>query len=78
MISTIQEDTLPKKASFGRWDATSGVKINRYHDESGRFSEKPSRSAIEDSNQTIKCFGVGYHLKKTIVERKNSNYPTSI
>ena len=70
MISTIQEDTLPKKASFGRWDATSGVKINRYHDESGRFSEKPSRSAIEDSNQTIKFCGVVSHRQNAIVERK--------
>ena len=69
MRSIIQEDTLAGKSVFEIWAATVGFKIKRYHAENGIFSEKPFRSAIEDANQTIICFGLGYHHQIFIFER---------
>ena len=68
--STNQEENLTVKEALKIWAATFGVKVNRYHKDIGRFSEQPFRSEIEDSNQTIKVFGVGYYHQNDIVERK--------
>ena len=38
-----QVDTLAGKSAFERWDATFGVKIDRYHADNGRFAEQPFR-----------------------------------
>ena len=70
MINTSQEDTLVGKTDFEIWAATFGIKINRYHAESERFSEQPFRSAIEDANHTMKFCGVRYHHQNDIVEIK--------
>ena len=59
--STNQEETLAVKEALEIWAAIFGVKVNRYHKDIGRFSEQPFRSEIEDSNQTITFFVVGYH-----------------
>ena len=50
MIITIQEGTLALKSAFEIWYATFGVKIKRYREYNGIFSEQPFRSSIEDSN----------------------------
>ena len=68
--STNQEENLTVKEALEIWAAIFGVKVNRYHKDIGRFSEQPFRSEIEDSNQTIKVFGVGYYHQNDIVERK--------
>ena len=46
MRSTSQEETLSGKASFERWAATFGVKIERYHADNGIFYEQPFISSI--------------------------------
>ena len=71
--STIQEETLAGKPAFEILAATFGIRIKRYHAYNGRFSEQPFRSSIEDSNQTIKFYGVGSHHQNAIVERKIQN-----
>ena len=63
----IPEGKLLGKPDFEIWDATFGVKINIYHTYNERFSEQPFRSAIEDSNQTIKVCGVGYNHQNIII-----------
>ena len=65
----IQEENLSGKEDFEIWAATFGVKTHRYHADNGRFSEQHFRSAIKDSNQTIKFYGVGSHHQNDIVER---------
>ena len=40
MIITIQEDIVAGKIAIEIWDATSGVKINRYHADNIIFSEQ--------------------------------------
>ena len=40
MRTTIQEETLVVKSAFEIWAATLGVKIEIYHSDNGRFSEK--------------------------------------
>ena len=71
MRSTIQEENLAVKSAFEIRAATFGVKIKRYHADNGRFYEKPFRSEIEDSNQTITFCGVGSHHQNSIDERKS-------
>ena len=70
IIITTQYLTLSGNTSFERWAAIFGVKFCRYHADNVIFSEYPSRSEIEDSNQTITFYGVGYHHQNAIVERK--------
>ena len=70
IISTSQEENRLGKADFEIWSAIFLVKINRYHEENGRFSEQPFRSEIEDSKLTIKFCGVGSHHQNAIFERK--------
>ena len=71
MIIKIQEGTLSGKTAFEIWTAISGVKINKYDIDNGRFSEQSFRSAIDGSNQTIIFFGVVSHHQNAIVERKS-------
>ena len=46
-----------------------------YHADNGRFSEQPFRSTIENANQNIIIFGVGYNHQDDFVEN-NSNSNT--
>ena len=70
MIITIQLESLAMKTGFERWVATFGIKIKRYHTDNGRYVEKPLRSVIEDSNQTITFCEVVSHHQNEIIERK--------
>ena len=69
MRSKIQEETLSGKSAFKKWYAKFGVIINRYQKDNGIFAEKPFRSAIKDSNQTITFCGVGYHNKMSFLKK---------
>ena len=47
--------------------------LELYHTDNGIFDEQPFISSIEDDNQTITFFGVGYHYQNATVEIKNKN-----
>ena len=70
MISTRQEDNLSGKTVLERRSAIFVVKTKIYHENYGRSSEQPFRSAIEYANSIIIFCAVGYHHKNSIFERK--------
>ena len=64
------EEYLAVKPSLERPVATFGIKVNRYHSDNGIFSEQPFRTEIEDSNQTIKHFGLDLIIKMPFLKEK--------
>ena len=70
MISTNQEETYSLKAAFERCSAIFEVKINRYNADNEIFAEQLSISEIEDFNQTITFFWVGYNRHNAMVEKQ--------
>ena len=70
IISTTQEETVAVKPAFEIWAAKFGSKIHRYNADNEIFSEKPFRSSITGSKQTIIFFGIRPHHQNTSFERK--------
>ena len=63
------EKILSAKTSFERLTNDGGVAIKSHRAENGRFADKGSHDAVQDSNKTITFCAVGGHHQNVIVER---------
>ena len=64
------DETLLAKDAYERFLNLSGVSVQAYHADNGRFTDKGFRYDCRSSNQTITSCGVGGHHQNGIAERK--------
>jgi hypothetical protein len=62
-------ETVRAKRAFESYAERFGVKVKRYHADSGRFVENDFMSSIQANNQEIMICGVNAHFQNGIAER---------
>jgi len=64
------EETLLAKEAYERFMSSSGLTVQKYHADNGRFADKGFRDDCISNNQTISFCGVGAHHQNGIAENK--------
>jgi Reverse transcriptase (RNA-dependent DNA polymerase) len=68
--STSSEETLSAKNAFELYANTYGVKIDHYHADNGRFSDKMWRNDVLEKGQRLTFSGVGAHHQNGRAEKR--------
>ena len=64
------EETLQAKLAFKAYAKSHGVKIQQYHADNGRFTDKAFRNSCEERNKSLSFCRVNAHFQNGIAEKK--------
>jgi hypothetical protein len=64
------DDTVKAKRAFETYCESSGVKVEHYHADNGRFCNNLFLQGMKDKKQTISHCGVNAHFQNRIAEKR--------